>query len=204
VEKAITFGGRISDIADDHSEQTFRGHYAHGTTLRVIAGEVITAAQRRWRDTALAGPTVLDEHAAGSLADPQAAEVLGLAPAEVEALRSGQLNMGVTDCADPFASPFGRPGQLCPVAPLRCLECRNAFVLPSNLPQLLLFAEHLEQLALRLTPTHFHALWGQSRANLDEVLRSRSDAELAEARRQIAENGIVLQLPLASRVEFDA
>ena len=204
MEKAIAFRGRISDIADDHSEKTFRGHYAHGTTLRVIAGEVITAAQHRWLDTALAGPTVLDENAAQSLADPQTATVLGLDPAEVEALRSGQLNMGVTDCTDPFASPFGRPGQLCPVAPLRCLECRNAFVLPSNLPQLLLFAEHLQKLALRLTPTHFHTLWGQSPTNLDAVLSSRTAAELAEARRQIAEDGIVLVLPAATRVEFDA
>ncbi|MBM0274024.1 hypothetical protein [Micromonospora tarensis] len=204
VEKAIAFGGRISDIADDHSEQTFRSHYAHGTTLRVIAGDVITTAQRRWLDTALAGPTVLDEQATRSLDDPGSASALGLQPADIEALRTGQLNMGVTDCSDPFASPFGRPGQLCPVAPLRCLECRNAFVLPSNLPQLLLFAEHLDQLALRLTPSHFHALWGQSRANLLEVLRSRTDTELRDARRQIAEDGIVLQLPLASRVEFDA
>ncbi|GLH98848.1 hypothetical protein [Phytohabitans aurantiacus] len=204
VEKALTFGGRISDVADDHSEQTFRGHYAHGTTLRVIAGEVITTAQQRWLDKALAGPTVLDEQAAESLTDPKAAAVLGLSPAEVDALRTGQLDMGVTDCTDPFASPFGRPGQLCPVAPLRCLECRNAFVLPSNLPQLLLFADHLDQLALKLEPRHFHALWGQSRANLTEVLASRTDTELVQARQQIAENGTVLHLPLASRVEFDA
>ncbi|MFI5895671.1 hypothetical protein ACIA5D_36805 [Actinoplanes sp. NPDC051513] len=204
VEKAIAFGGRVSDVADDHSEQTFRSHYAHGTTLRVIAGEVITTAQQRWLDKALTGPTVLDEQAAQSLTDPRAAVVLGLSPAEVEALRTGQLDMGVTDCCDPFASPFGRPGQLCPVAPLRCLECRNAFVLPSNLPQLLLFADHLDQLALRLEPKHFHALWGQSRANLVEVLEARTPAEIAQARRQIAEDGIVVHLPLASRVEFDA
>ncbi|WP_435204924.1 hypothetical protein [Micromonospora sp. bgisy143] len=204
VEKAITFCGRISDIADDHSAQTFRGHYAHGTTLRLIAGDVVTAAQRHWLDKALAGPTVLDEQATQSLTDPQAAAALGLSPADVEALRAGHLDMGVTDCTDPFASPFGRPGQLCPVAPLRCLECRNAFVLPSNLPQLLLFADHLDKLALRLSPQHFHALWGQSRANLIEVLKSRTSAEIARARRQIAEDAITLHLPLASTVEFDA
>ncbi|SIM72971.1 hypothetical protein SAMN04489832_1672 [Micromonospora cremea] len=204
VEKAIAFRGRISDIADDHSAQTFRGHYAHGTTLRVIAGDVVTAAQRHWLHKALAGPIVLDEQATQSLADPQAAAVLGLSPADVEALRAGQLDMGVTDCTDPFASPFGRPGQLCPVAPLRCLECRNAFVLPSNLPQLLLFADHLDKLALRLSPQHFHALWGQSRTNLIDVLKSRTPAEIAQARRQIAEDGITLHLPLASTVEFDA
>ncbi|MEU8240960.1 hypothetical protein AB0C07_22180 [Actinoplanes missouriensis] len=204
VEKAIAFGGRISDIADDHSEQTFRGHYAHGTTLRVIAGAVITTAQQRWFDQAVAGPTVLDDEAVESLADPGAGAPLGLSAAEIEELRAGQLDMGVTDCTDPFASPFGRPGQLCPVAPLRCLECRNAFVLPSNLPQLLLFSDHLEQLALRLEPRHFHALWGQSRANLTEVLKARTDVEITRARQQIAEDRIMLRLPLASRVEFDA
>ncbi|MBR8642164.1 hypothetical protein KEF29_29670 [Streptomyces tuirus] len=40
VEKAITFKGRVSDIADDHSVRTFHRHYAHGTTWKVIAGAV--------------------------------------------------------------------------------------------------------------------------------------------------------------------
>ena len=146
---------------------------------------------------------MLSAQAEQSLQDPKVAGVLGLDPHEVEALRSGQLDMGVTDCADPFASPFGRPGQLCPVAPLRCLECRNAFVLPSNLPQLLLFADHLERLALRLEPRHFHALWGQSRVNLAEVLKTRTDAEIVAARRHITESNVALHLPLASHVEFD-
>jgi hypothetical protein len=204
VEKAIAFKGRISDIADDHSERTFAGHYAHGTTLRVIAGSVITAAQQRWFIEALNGPLVLSGEAERSLDEPGSAAALGLSAQEVEALRSGELDMGVSSCKDPFASPYGRLGQLCPVAPSRCLECRNAFVLPSNLPQLLLFAEHLEGLRLRLSPRHFHALWGQSRANVREAIASRSDAEVALARRQIAEQGLGLQLPLASHVEFDA
>ena len=42
VEKAIAFGGRIADAANDHHEEVFRGHYAQGTTLRVMSGRVIT------------------------------------------------------------------------------------------------------------------------------------------------------------------
>ncbi|WP_261719542.1 hypothetical protein [Streptomyces sp. FZ201] len=204
VEKAIAFKGRVSDIADDHSEEVFRGHYAHGTTLRVISGNVITAAQRRWFNQALEGPIVLSEDAEQSLAEPGSGNVLGLTREEIEDLRSGQLDMGVSSCKDPFASPFGRPGQLCPVAPTRCLECRNAFVLPSNLPQLLLFADHLAKLQLRLSPQHFHALWGQSRVNVNEAIKARTDAEIDHARRQIADEGLALQLPLAAHVEFDA
>ncbi|WP_411088077.1 hypothetical protein [Streptomyces sp. 061-3] len=90
-----------------------------------------------------------------------------------------------------------------PVAPTRCLECRNAFILPSNLPQLLLFAAHLEQLRHRLAPRHFHTLWGQSQANLTEALGLRTDAEIARARQRIADEGLTLQLPISSQVEFD-
>ncbi|PJN38686.1 hypothetical protein CG747_21555 [Streptomyces sp. CB02959] len=204
VEKALAFRGRVSDIADDHSQQTFRRHYAHGTTLRVIAGNVIATAQRRWLDQALNGPVVLSEEAERSLAEPGAAGALGLSQEEIDQLRDGQLDIGVSSCKDPFDSPFGRTGQLCPVAPTRCLECRNAFVLPSNLPQLLLFADHLATLQLRLSPQAFHALWGQSRINVNEAIKARTDAEITTARRQIAEDGLTLQLPLAAHVEFES
>lgn len=204
VEKAIAFKGRISDIADDHTAATFRSHYAHGTTLRVIAGKVITGAQQHWLTQAMKGPVLLSQEAEDSLTEPATAAALGLSAEDVEQLRAGEMDMGVSSCRDPFTSPFGRPGQLCPVAPTRCLECRNAFVLPSNLPQLILFSAHLAQLQLRLHPTHFHALWGQSAANVTEALKHRTDAEIAQARQLIADEGLSLQLPLASQVEFDA
>ncbi|MFE5091586.1 hypothetical protein ACFRCI_14540 [Streptomyces sp. NPDC056638] len=204
VEKAIAFKGRVSDIADDHSVETFRGHYAHGTTLRVIAGNVINSAQQRWLDQALNGPVVLSREAEESLHDPGSAAALGLSAEDVERLRAGELDMGVSSCKNPFDSPFGRTGQLCPVAPTRCLECKNAFVLPSNLPQLLLFSAHLDRLQLRLPPAHFHALWRQSRVNVLAAINARTDAELAHARRQIADDGLTLQLPLATYTEFDA
>ena len=53
VEKAIAFGGRIADAANDHHEEVFRGHYAQGTTLRVMSGRVISTAQDHWFNTAL-------------------------------------------------------------------------------------------------------------------------------------------------------
>jgi hypothetical protein len=201
VEKALAYRGRVSDIADDHSVEVFRGHYAHGTTLHVIAGQVITTAQQRWFTEAVTGPTVVSAEA--SLVSPAAPEALGLSPQQLDQLRSGALDMGVSGCRDPFDSPFGRSGDLCPVAPLRCLECRHAIVLPSNLPQLLLLAEHLEQLRRRLTPQHFHALWGQSHANLSAVLADRTDNEIDLARKQIAAGEADLHLPLSAHVEFD-
>jgi hypothetical protein len=203
VEKALAFGGRIADAADDHHEQTFRGHYAQGTTLRVLSGRVITTAQEHWFDRAVEGPTVLTGNAAALLAEPDQLAALGLDRQQAEKLRQGALDMGVTHCRDPYDSPYSAQGELCAVAPLRCLECRNAWVLPSHLPQLLLFAEHLDRLRDRLTPQRFAAVWGQSYVNLQAVLAERTDQEKALARKHIDADQIGLHLPLAANVEFD-
>ncbi|MEU2005387.1 hypothetical protein ACH47B_30070 [Rhodococcus sp. NPDC019627] len=203
VEKAIAFGGRIADTANDHHEEVFRGHYAQGTTLRVMSGQVIATAQDHWFTKALEGPTVLTT-STEVLDAPDQAETLGLSTQQAEDIRRGALDMGLTQCADPHNSPYGRSGELCPVAPLRCLECRNAWILPSDLPQLLLFADHLDRLRMRLSPQHFGQLWGQTHTNLHAVLADRTDEEKALARKHIEAGQAALHLPLVANVEFDS
>jgi hypothetical protein len=210
VEKAIVTGGAISAAADDHLEETFAGHYAQGTTLRIVSGQVITTAQQHWLNKALdktdsrTGPTVITPEAVEHAQDPARLQALGLEPEEAEGIIQGQLDMGVTHCRDPWQSPFSPTGELCAVAPLRCLECRNAWILPSQLPQLLLFEEHLEHLQRRLSPQTFTALWGQSFTNLRAVLASRSEADKVLARQHIDVGRLSLDLPMAAHVEFDA
>jgi len=203
VEKAIAFGGRIADAANDHHEEVFRGHYAQGTTLRVVSGRVISTAQDHWFAKALEGPTVLTS-STEVLDAPEQVAALGLTRQQADDIRRGALDMGLTQCSDPHHSPYGRSGELCPVAPLRCLECRNAWVLPSHLPQLLLFADHLDmdRLRMRLSPQHFAELWGQSHTNLQAVLAERTDEEKALARKHTEAGEIGLHLPLAANVEL--
>lgn len=138
------------------------------------------------------------------LDEPKHLSTLGLTPEQADNIRQGALDMGLGQCRDPYDSPYSRKGQLCGVAPLRCLECRNSWVLPSNLPQLLLFADHLDQLRQRLVPEHFAALWGQSHINLHHVLAERTDEEKALARKHIQDGEASLHLPLSAHVEFDA
>lgn len=205
VEKAIVTEGRISAAADDHTEDTFAGHYAQGTTLRIMSGRTIATAQQHWFDKALDrvdGPTVISG-ATGDV-DQDLLEDSGLSAQEAEGIMAGQLDMGVSHCKNPYQSPFSRPGELCAVAPLRCLECRNAWILPSNLPQLLLFKAHLERLRTLLTPQVFARLWGQSWVNLGAVLKDRTPEERAQARKHIEAGQAVLDLPLAANTEFDA
>ncbi|MFD5339893.1 hypothetical protein [Streptomyces hawaiiensis] len=203
VEKAIASGGRISAAADDHLEETFAGHYAQGTTLRVLSGRVIATAQDHWFHKAVEGPTVIAAEAEDALKDTEALKSLGLEEDQAEGIIQGQLDMGVSHCKNPYDSPFSPRGELCAVAPLRCLECRNAWILPGQLPQLLLFERHLENLKRRMPPKSFTALWGQSYVNLRAVLAARSDQELALARTSIEADRTELDLPLTAQVEFD-
>ncbi|PKV90295.1 hypothetical protein ATK30_1039 [Amycolatopsis echigonensis] len=204
VEKIAVARGRIHQAADDHHEQTFRGHYAQGTTLRVISAEVINAAQQHWFDHAVQGPTVLAEQPGPTREDTERLHSLGLTDQQADDLMHGQLDMGVTHCSAPYDSPYSPRGELCAVAPLRCLECRNAWILPSQLPQLLLFADHLDRLRQRMAPARFTAVWGQSWTNLHAVLAERTEEEIALAREHIAGSDVSLTLPLAAHVEFDA
>ncbi|MEU9062358.1 hypothetical protein AB0D13_26700 [Streptomyces sp. NPDC048430] len=204
VEKAIVTGGRISAAADDHLEETFASHYAQGTTLRVISGEVIITAQDHWFSKAIDGPTVITPEAAEAAADSEKLQALGLQPEEADGIVQGQLDMGISHCKNPYDGPYSPPGELCAVAPLRCLECRNAWVMPSQLPQLLLFERHLEHIKRRMTPQSFTKLWGQSYTNLKAVLADRSDEEITLAHKHIEAGEATLDLPLSARVEFDS
>ncbi|WP_406101245.1 hypothetical protein OG698_03055 [Streptomyces sp. NBC_01003] len=204
VEKTIVTEGRIGAAADDHTEETFANHYAQGTTLRILSGRTIATAQQHWFDQALDrvdGPTVVS---GTEDIDQGLLEDTGLSAQEADDIMTGQLDMGVSHCKNPYQSPFSRPGELCAVAPLRCLECRNAWILPSNLPQLLLFQVHLERLRTLLAPRAFTRLWGQSWVNLHAVLDDRTPEELAQARKHIEAGQAVLDLPLAAHTEFDA
>ncbi|WP_439948068.1 hypothetical protein [Streptomyces sp. BBFR109] len=206
VEKAIISEGRVSDAADDHTEETFAGHYAQGTTLRILSGRTISSAQQHWFGQALArvdGPTVVATGTTTDIGHDQL-EAAGMSAEEADAVLAGQLDMGVSHCRNPYESPFSRPGELCAVAPLRCLECRNAWILPANLPQLLLLQDHLQRLRVRLSPHVFTRLWGQSWVNLGAVLEDRTAEEITQARKHIEAGEAVLDLPLAASTEFDA
>ncbi len=203
VEKAIVSGGRISAAADDHLEETFAGHYAQGTTLRILSAEVITTAQAHWFEQAVNGPTVIPLEAAELAQDSERLQGLGLSAEQADGIVQGELDMGVSHCKNPWESPFSPPGELCAVAPLRCMECRNAWVLPSHLPQLMLLAEHLEKVRRRLDPRAFTRLWGQSYANLRALLEERSEQEKALARQHVDYGRAQLNLPLSAHVEFD-
>ncbi|MFF7249974.1 hypothetical protein ACFZBU_39500 [Embleya sp. NPDC008237] len=197
--KVVALGGTLSDLAgDDHHVEVFRGHYAHGTTAHVLAGRAITTAQQRVFERATRGPILLDEAAVDLLDEPSQQAAVAMTPAQAAAMRAGELDMGLTHCRDPYDSPYTPGRSLCHVAPLMCMLCRNAVVFPTQLPRLVLLAEHIERMRAALAPPHWQAVWGAQAAALEEVFRECADL-MPAARERAAADEARLDLPSLRR-----
>ncbi|WP_328876780.1 hypothetical protein [Streptomyces sp. NBC_00311] len=205
VVRAVALGGTVSDLAgDDHHVEVYRMHYAHGTTAHVLAGQSINRAQK-WvfdRMTSPARPVLLTEEAEQHLEEPEVAEGLELDTEQAKALRTGELDMGLVNCRNPWDSPHRSDAKVCHVAPAMCMLCRNAVVFTSQIPRLLLLSDHAEHMRSQLTPPRWQALWGRQAAAMAEVFEECADL-IPAARREIAELGLRLDLPLGMRTEFD-
>ncbi|WP_329548554.1 hypothetical protein OG548_35730 [Streptomyces sp. NBC_01356] len=201
--KVVALGGTLTDMAgDDHSIRVFHGHYAHGTTAHVLAGQAMNRAQQAVFDKVTAKPVLVTTEAQSRLGEPEVATALGISPGQGVALRDGELDMGVSNCKDPHNSPHSVPGQLCHVAPAMCMVCGNAVVFVSHLPQQLLLADHIEHMRLTLPPPTWQAVWGRQAKALAEVFAECAE-QIPAARQAIAENDIRLNLPLGMRTEYD-
>ncbi|WP_163010717.1 hypothetical protein [Streptomyces dangxiongensis] len=203
VVRAVALGGTVSDLAgDDHHVEVYRGHYGHGTTAHIMAGRAINRSQEWVFQKVVPKPVLVDEAAEQRLEEPEVAEELGMDIEVAKAMRAGELDMGLTNCRNPYDSPQRKDNKLCHVAPAMCMLCRNAVIFYSQLPRLLLLSDRIERMRTALPPPRWHAIYGQQRAALDEVFAECVD-RLPAARQQIAELGLRLDLPLGQRTEFD-
>ncbi|WEO93004.1 hypothetical protein A6P39_002265 [Streptomyces sp. FXJ1.172] len=202
IARVVALGGTIADLAgDDHHVEVFRRHYAHGTTAHVLAGRAVTTAQQKVF-ASLTRPVFADEEAVAELTEPEVSAALGLDEDTAGAMRDGQLDMGLVNCRDPYASPHTPAGSVCHVAPAMCMLCRNAVVFPSHLPRLVLLAEHIDQMRSRLTPPQWQALWGRQAAALAQLFEECA-AAMPDARRAAQEGRARLHFPLGMRTEYD-
>ncbi|MFJ5819843.1 hypothetical protein ACIQGT_39050 [Streptomyces sp. NPDC093108] len=201
--RAAILGGTVSDLAgDDHHVEVYRGHYAHGTTAHLLAGRTVNRAQQWVFQRVLDKPVVIDDEAEVRLEEPQTADAVGLSTDQAREMRAGQLDMGLVNCRDPYDSPFTANNQLCHVAPAMCMLCRNAVVFTSQLPRLLMLADHIDTMRTRLEPPRWQALWGQQAAALAELFTECAE-QIPAARQQIENQRLKLDLPLGLRTEYD-
>jgi hypothetical protein len=201
--RVAALGGTVADLAgDDHHVAVFAGHYAHGTTAHTLAGRAINRAQQKVFQRLATRPVFVDAEAERRLDAPEVAEAIGLTADQAAAMRDGQHDMGLTNCRDPYDSPYTPGNRLCHVAPAMCMLCRNAVVFTSQLPRLLLLADHIEHMRTVLEPRRWTAVWGAQAAALAQLFRDCED-QLPAAREAIKTQQLRLDLPLGMRTEYD-
>jgi integrase len=199
--RVAALGGTLTDLAgDDHHVEVFRGHYAHGTTAHVLAARAVNAAQDKVFEKTRTRPVFLDAEAESRLADPDISAAAGLSAGQAAAMSAGELDMGLTNCRDPYDSPHAPAGTLCHVAPAMCMLCRNAVIFTAQLPRLVQFAGHIQGQRDVLDPPRWQAVWGRQDAALAELFADCPD-ETAHAR-SAAAAGPPLDLPLGMRTEY--
>ena len=199
--RVAALGGTLTDLAgDDHHVEVFRGHYAHGTTAHVLAARAVNAAQDKVFEKARTHPVFLDAAAESRLADPEVAGAAGLSAGQAAAMGAGQLDMGLTNCRDPYDSPHAPAGTLCHVAPAMCMLCRNAVVFTAQLPRLVQLVGHIQAQRDVLEPPRWQAVWGRQAAALAELFDACPE-ETSQARVAAAASP-PLDLPLGMRTEY--
>lgn len=189
---------RSADAAagDDHSIAVYQRHYAQSTTVHVLAGAAVNAAQQQVFDR-LQGPVfvkdsaqkVADE-ASGLLADAATAESTGT---------SAERSMNVTHCVAPYDSPHTPQGRLCEHRPSMCFACPNAIVFTDHLPRILLYREILRNHEREMPPAQFATLHGQQLRNIEYILNEFSPQDRENARRESAALGTTVHVPLSQR-----
>lgn len=187
-----------SAAADDHSVAVFQRHYAHSTTVHMLAGTSIANAQGQVFTRIQSGPTFVGETAIESAERHSEPQVVAAAQAELS--RTGtdrQLN--VAHCSDPFASPFEPAGRLCQHRPAGCFACPNAIVFRDHLPRLLAYRDVLDGHQREMAPAVFAATHGQQLVNLNRILAEFDAPDVAAARTELRQSESVIHIPLSQR-----
>jgi integrase len=199
--RVAALGGTLTDLAgDDHHVEVFRGHYAHGTTAHTLAARAVNAAQDKVFAKARSYPVFLDTAVESRLAEPEAAAAAGLSAGQAAAMSAGELDMGLTNCRDPYDSPHTPAGTLCHVAPAMCMLCPNAVIFPAQFPRLVQLADHIAAHRDVLEPPRWQAVWGRQDAALGELFAACPE-ETAKAR-AAAKSAPPLDLPFGMRTEY--
>lgn len=199
--RVAALSGTLTDLAgDDHHVEVFRGHYAHGTTAHVLAARAVNAAQAKVFEKARTHPVFVDAAAESRLTDPDVAGEAGLSAGQAAAMGAGQLDMGLTNCRDPYDSPHTPAGTLCHVAPAMCMLCRNAVIFTAQIPRLVQLAGHIQAQRDVLDPPRWQAVWGRQAAALAELFDACPE-ETSRARAAAAVSP-PLDLPLGMRTEY--
>lgn len=190
---------RSADVVagDDHSVAVYQRHYAQSTTVHVLAGAAVNAAQSQVFDRLRQGPVFVNSPAR-CVASISASELSTAATAELAASSTDRA-MTVAQCSSPYESPFSPAGRLCEHRPSMCFACPNAIVFTDHLPRILAYREILRGHEREMSPEQFAAAHGQQLMNVERILSEFAPDELQAAETKLDSQQPRLHVPLGQR-----
>ena len=190
---------RSADTAagDDHSIAVYQRHYAQSTTVHVLAGAAVNAAQSQVFDRLRQGPVFVKSPAKAVATDAES-ELSTAATAELSSTTTDRA-MNVAQCSSPYESPFTPVGRLCEHRPSMCFACPNAIVFTDHLPRILAYREILRGHEKEMSPGQFAAVHGQQLMNVERILSEFASDDLQAAENTLASQQPTLHIPLGQR-----
>lgn len=190
---------RSADTAagDDHSIAVYQRHYAQSTTVHVLAGAAVNAAQAQVFDRLRRGPVFVKSPARDLRADTETA--LSTAATAELASTPTERAMNVAQCSSPYESPFSPVGRLCEHRPSMCFACPNAIVFTDHLPRILAYREVLRGHEKEMPPGQFAAVHGQQLLNVERILSEFAPDDVRAAANKLERQQTAIHLPLGQR-----
>lgn len=190
---------RSADTAagDDHSIAVYQRHYAQSTTVHVLAGAAVNAAQSGVFARLQQGP-VFVKSPASALVENDSSTLAAAASAELSSTPTDRA-MNIAQCSSPYESPFSARGRLCEHRPSMCFACPNAIVFADHLPRILAYRQILRGHENEMLPEQFAAVHGQQIMNVDRILQEFATDELQAAEAQLDRLQTTVHVPLAQR-----
>ncbi|KDA04642.1 hypothetical protein DC31_05715 [Microbacterium sp. CH12i] len=195
--RAAVLRSADSAAGDDHSIAVYQRHYAQSTTVHVLAGTAVNAAQEQVFDRLRNGPLLVKSPASVVATDESGA----LSSAAAEELSSSTTDraMSVAQCSSPYESPFSPTGRLCEHRPSMCFACPNAIVFSDHLPRVLAYREILRGHEKEMPPGQFAAVHGQQLMNVERILQEFPANEIHAAEAQLNDIQQTVHVPLTQR-----
>ncbi len=195
-ERYRAANGMLDPVANDHSKRIAARHYLATEALREVHEGAVEDGIGEALAEATPGPVVVPGPAPD---DPPAAPAAPAAPVQVTIALGppAATDVWLASCSDFHDSPFGRPGEPCPVPPWGCLECGNAVITSRKLPAVLAFLDFATAQRELVNASDWASRYGKPYARIvDQVLPKFSEDELIEAAALSRTDPLATYMPL--------
>lgn len=178
--------GDVYAIADDHTPAIARNHYANIPSADEYHDQAVDRALRRARDDAQV--KVIQESDSVDAAS-ELSELTGVSLDVCKSVLAGDEDSWLTSCLKFFDSPYGTPGEPCPIPFTACVHCENAVFTARKLPNLLRYRAWLSKRRAVCSDIEWQSLYAPTLARIDhQILPRFTPEQIAAAQTIVAED----------------